>query len=514
MKKISIYPRIALAFLFLSFSNYMSSQTNVFDDIIVPSPNHTYLELALIQENLDVALQNSSAQLTVFAPDDNAFTNLAVSFGLTVPDLLALPNLTDILTYHVLGINVSASAINNGDVVTPLSTTNTIKLTKTTSGDVFVNHSQVISADITADNGVVHVISDVILPVETVADIAIDNGFTTLVAALIQEELLPVLTNPLSTFTVFAPSNTAFDNLATALSVTVNDLLALPNLTDILTYHVIGAEVISTSISNGQIAQPISTTNTIKMSVNASGVYANQAKVVTADILSDNGLVHVIDAVVLPSETVIDVAIDNNFTSLTAAVIQEGLLPILTNPLGQFTVFAPTDVAFDNLATDLGTDITGVLANPNLTDILLYHTLDVVVLSTSLSNGSVTTLNGQDISIDITSGVMINDANVTTADIVVDNGIVHVLDKVLLPSITGLKDVELIEINVYPNPTNNILNVENGQGEFFITNIHGQVVVGGNLNGQPIDVSNLDSGNYFIRLIGDNNVSQAAFIKR
>ena len=164
MKKISIYPRIALAFLFLSFSNYMSSQTNVFDDIIVPSPNHTYLELALIQENLDVALQNSSAQLTVFAPDDNAFTNLAASLnGLTVPDLLALPNLTDILTYHVLGVNVSASAINNGDVVTPLSTTNTIKLTKTTSGDVFVNHSQVISADITADNGVVHVISDVIL---------------------------------------------------------------------------------------------------------------------------------------------------------------------------------------------------------------------------------------------------------------------------------------------------------------------------------------------------------------
>ena len=238
-------------------------------------------------------------------------------------------------------------------------------------------------------------------------------------------------------------------------------------------------------------------------------------QVVTADILSDNGVVHVIDAVVLPSETVIDVAIDNNFTSLnSSSYYRKVLLPVLTDPLGQFTVFAPTDLAFDNLATDLGTDITGVLANPNLTDILLYHTLDVVVLSTSLSNGSVTTLNGQDISIDITSGVMINDANVTTADIVVDNGIVHVLDKVLLPSITGLKDVELIEINVYPNPTNNILNVENGQGEFFITNIHGQVVVGGNLNGQPIDVSNLDSGNYFIRLIGDNNVSQAAFIKR
>ena len=111
MKNFTTYPKIAFAFLFLSFSNYVSSQTNVFDDIIVPSPNHTYLELALIQENLDVALQNSSAQLTVFAPDDNAFTNLAASLNVTVPDLLALPNLTDILTYHVLGVNVSASTI-------------------------------------------------------------------------------------------------------------------------------------------------------------------------------------------------------------------------------------------------------------------------------------------------------------------------------------------------------------------------------------------------------------------
>ena len=92
MKNFTTYPKIAFAFLFLSFSNYVSSQTNVFDDIIVPSPNHTYLELALIQENLDVALQNSSAQLTVFAPDDNAFTNLAASLNVTVPDLLALPN--------------------------------------------------------------------------------------------------------------------------------------------------------------------------------------------------------------------------------------------------------------------------------------------------------------------------------------------------------------------------------------------------------------------------------------
>ena len=85
---------------------------------------------------------------------------------------------------------------------------------------MYINHSQVSTADLVADNGVVHVVSEVLLPYETVADIAIDNGFTTLVTAVVQEELLPVLTNPTSSLTIFAPSDSAFDQLALKLGIT------------------------------------------------------------------------------------------------------------------------------------------------------------------------------------------------------------------------------------------------------------------------------------------------------
>jgi transforming growth factor-beta-induced protein len=490
--------------LLMSFG--LQAQTNVFDDVIAPSPNHTYLEAALIQEGLDVALQNNAANLTVFAPDDNAFTALAAALGTNVNGLLALPNLTDILTYHVLGSTVQSTGITNGLIVQPLSTSNTLKLTLTSSGSVFVNQAQVTTANLNTDNGVVHVVNGVLLPVETAADVAIDNGFTSLVTAVVTAELLPAVTNPLSSLTVFAPTNAAFDNLATALNTNVAGLLALPNLADILKYHVLGTEVPSSAVTNGAIVQPLSATNTLKLTLTGTGmVYVNQAKVTTADIAAENGVVHVLDAVVLPFETVVDVAIDNGFTSLTAAVVKAELLPALTNPLTKLTVFAPTNAAFDNLATALGTDLNGVLAHPQLADILLYHVIGDEVLSTELMNGAVPTLNGQDVTINLMGGVMVNTSNVTLADLVVSNGVVHVIDAVLVPSLADLTENSISEMTVYPNPSVDYLIVKNGFiSEYKVLNSAGITVQAGKVNGNEIDVTNLEKGNYFIQFNGQN----------
>jgi transforming growth factor-beta-induced protein len=509
MKKKLILNKLNKSTLFfpmLLMSFGLQAQTNVFDDVIAPSPNHTYLEAALIQEGLDVALQNNAANLTVFAPDDNAFTALAAALGTNVNGLLALPNLTDILTYHVLGSTVQSTGITNGLIVQPLSTSNTLKLTLTSSGSVFVNQAQVTTANLNTDNGVVHVVNGVLLPVETAADVAIDNGFTSLVTAVVTAELLPAVTNPLSSLTVFAPTNAAFDNLATALNTNVAGLLALPNLADILKYHVLGTEVPSSAVTNGAIVQPLSATNTLKLTLTGTGmVYVNQAKVTTADIAAENGVVHVLDAVVLPFETVVDVAIDNGFTSLTAAVVKAELLPALTNPLTKLTVFAPTNAAFDNLATALGTDLNGVLAHPQLADILLYHVIGDEVLSTELMNGAVPTLNGQDVTINLMGGVMVNTSNVTLADLVVSNGVVHVIDAVLVPSLADLTENSISEMTVYPNPSVDYLIVKNGFiSEYKVLNSAGITVQAGKVNGNEIDVTNLEKGNYFIQFNGQN----------
>ncbi|MBT8326478.1 MAG: fasciclin domain-containing protein, partial [Bacteroidia bacterium] len=258
----------------------VTAQTNVYDDIIATSSNHTYLKAAIDQQGLASALQNSSSTLTVFAPDNDAFDSLAVKLNTDINGLLALSNLTDILLYHVVGTEISSASISNGDIETPLSTTNTLKLTKTSAGAVFANHSKVNTPDLNADNGVVHSMNAVLLPSETVVDVALDNGFSTLATAVITAELLPALTDPFATYTVFAPTNDAFDSIAVKLNTDINGLLGLSNLADILTYHVLGSKVMAADVTNGAVVQPLSTTNSLKMTVTSdSKVYANQAQV-------------------------------------------------------------------------------------------------------------------------------------------------------------------------------------------------------------------------------------------
>ncbi|MBM3184845.1 MAG: fasciclin domain-containing protein [Bacteroidetes bacterium] len=474
------------------------------------------LVTAVVRAELLPALTNPLANYTVFAPTNQAFDNLATALNTTVSGLLALPNLADVLTYHVLGTEVPSSAVTNGAIVQPLSSTNTLKLTATSTGNVFVNQAQVTSVDINADNGIVHVLNAVVLPVETVADVAIDNGFSTLVTAVVTAELLPALTNPLANYTVFAPTNDAFDDLADELGTTVNGLLALPGLADILTYHVLGTEVLSSAVTNGAVVQPLSTTNTLKLTATADGdVFVNQAQVTAVDINADNGVVHVLDAVVLPIETVVDVALDNGFSTLATAVVTAELLPVLTDPFSEFTVFAPTNAAFDNLATALNTDLAGILALPNLADVLTYHVVDGTVLSTQLTAGPVATVNGEDVIVSLTNGVQINDATVTLADVLADNGVVHVVDGVLLPPTADLTENTSNEVSYYPNPCADVLH--------FATEIP-SIITLSDLNGRTIfskevtstldlNMSNLSQGSYLLNISNATGAQTKTVVK-
>lgn len=345
--------------------------------------------------------------------------------------------------------------------------------------------------------------------------IATSPNHTSLKAAIDQEMLQAVLQNPSSTLTVFAPDNTAFDNLATALNTDINGLLALPNLTDILRYHVLGITVDAAGVMNGDIVDPLNTTNTIKMTKTSLGeVFANQAQVNAPDLTTMNGIVHSVDAVLLPYETVIDVAIDGGFSSLTTAIVTAELLPALINPLGSVTVFAPDNAAFDNLAAALNTDISGLLASPILTDILLYHVVSGTVLSGALVNGPVPTLLGEDVTIDITSGVMVNSSTVTSADNTAANGVVHAIDIVLLPLIAGIEEADVTMINVAPNPATEVLKINDfDKTNYKVMNSYGMTVLTGSTENGTVNVSELANGNYFIFLTNDTGEFQAKFMK-
>jgi len=256
--------------------------------------------------------------------------------------------------------------------------------------------------------------------------------------------------------------------------------------------------------------------NTLKFTVGTAGVFVNQAEITAVDIAADNGIVHVLNAVVLPAETVADVAIDNGFTSLVAAVVEARLLPALTNPFASLTVFAPTNDAFADLATALGTDLAGVLASPSLTEILLYHVVGAAVLSTELTDGPVATLNGQDVIIDLSGmGVMVNDANVTLADVEADNGVVHVIDAVLVPSLANLSTVSNIELMAYPNPATDLIKIIGlTEGSFELVDMKGTIVKKGNLVNNEIQLSDLNNGSYLLRLQDQNTMQTVRVVKQ
>ncbi|MDX1651539.1 MAG: fasciclin domain-containing protein [Brumimicrobium sp.] len=465
----------------------------------------TILTDAVVEAELLPALTDPFSSLTVFAPSDAAFNAALTELGITSADLLANPNLQNILLYHVLGADVQSSDFTNGDLATPLNTANTIKVTVTGGGAVYANQAMVVTPDVTASNGRVHAIDAVIFAVETVADVAIDNGFNILTSAVIEAELLPALTDPFASLTVFAPSDAAFNAALNELGITANDLLADPNLPNILLYHVLGAEVASSSLTNGDLATPLNTANTIKITVTGGGdVYANQAMVEMADVMADNGIVHAIDQVILTNETVVDAAIDNGFTILTDAVIEAELVPALSDPFAQFTVFAPTDAAFNAFLTAQGITAADLLADPNLQNILLYHTLGTEVLSGDLTNGPVTTLNGDDVVIDLSSGVMVNDANVVTADVDQDNGVVHAIDKVLDPSVASLENIEATSVKVFPNPAADYITIDGiDKGNYTVTSATGAQVLDGQLAPNAINVSALEKGTYIITITNE-----------
>ena len=403
-------------------------------DIAVADGRFQTLVAALQAADLAETLAGEGA-FTVFAPTDDAFALLPEG---TVEALLAdIPALTDILLYHVVsGEVLAADVVMLEEAETLLGENVSIRVE---GGMVYINDSQVIITDILADNGVIHVIDSVLLPpaeeepLGTIVDIAVADGrFQTLVAALQAADLAEALAGE-GPFTVFAPTDDAFALLPEGA---VEALLAdIPALTEILLYHVVSGEVMAEEVVMLNSAKTLTETF-VEIKVVDGMVYVNDAQVIITDIKADNGVIHVIDSVLLPPESVgsiVDIAVaDGRFETLVAAVIAADLAETLSSD-GLFTVFAPTDDAFAKLPE--GT-VEALLADiPALTDILLYHVVsgrvmaEEVILLTEAE-----TLLGEMVEIRVENGmVYINDAQVIITDIMADNGVIHVIDTVILP---------------------------------------------------------------------------------
>jgi transforming growth factor-beta-induced protein len=267
-----------------------------------------------------------------------------------------------------------------------------------------------------------------------------DDNFSILVEALVKADLVTTL-NGDGPFTVFAPTNDAFEMLFETLNVNGIEDLSAEALTPILLYHVMSGKAMSSDISTGyyetlSAATPDNKGIVLYAMVNNGVMINNSINVATADIGASNGVVHVVDKVILPP-TVVDIAIANsNFSTLVAAVVKAGLVEALSAE-GPYTVFAPTNAAFDAAFTALGISGLDDLTPEALTPILLYHVVPDNVLASEVSTGMVPTLNTEsNISITVSDqGVMLDgNAKVIATDVQGSNGVIHAIDGVILPN--------------------------------------------------------------------------------
>lgn len=253
------------------------------------------------------------------------------------------------------------------------------------------------------------------------------------------------LANTLSTgtLTVFAPTNAAFAALLTELGVTKEALLAnKPLLTAVLTYHVLGSKVMRADVPLGKAITPVSggffkieSNNGLKITDGRN----RMSTITSTDIQASNGVVHLVDKVLLPADKdiVATASALPDFSILVEAVVAAGLVTTLQGT-GPFTVFAPTNAAFAALLTELGVSKAELLANTALlTKVLTYHVVPARVLKAEVpANTAITTVQGQTFTIN--SSLVITDqnmrtSNITAADVFTSNGVIHVVDKVILP---------------------------------------------------------------------------------
>lgn len=430
MKK--LLSTILISCLFIS----LNAQTIV--DIVVNSPDHNTLETAVIAAELADDL-SGPGPFTLFAPTDAAFAQIDPD---VLNTLLADPTgqLATILQHHAVFGVADSGNISDGLAIGNLIGQNLTFSTST--GNLTINGANITVTDLRAANGVVHVIDAVMLPeavptavMGTIVDIVVNSpDHNTLETAVVAAGLADDLSGA-GPFTLFAPTDAAFASIDPAV---LDMLLSDPTgeLANILLNHAVSGVADSGNISDGLAISSLLGQN-LTFSTSTGSLTINGANITVTDIRAENGVVHVIDAVMLPEQlmrTIVDVVVDSpDHNTLETAVIAAGLADDLSGP-GPFTLFAPTDAAFAALPAGV---LDQLLADPTgaLADVLLFHAVSGVASTANVTDGTaISSLLGKNLTFSINNnGVFINNINVSVLDIVTSNGVVHVIDAVLVP---------------------------------------------------------------------------------
>jgi len=377
----------------------------------VASDEHNTLEAAVIAAGLDGTLAGDGP-FTVFAPTDAAFAALPAG---VVDALLEDPmgDLTQILLYHVVSGSAMAADLADGMMIETLN-----------------------GASVTVG---------IVPPPPTVYDIIKNSDVHNTLETLVDAAGLDGALSAEGTLTVFAPTDEAFSVLPQEV---VDQLLADPmgQLSQILQYHVTPSVIMAADLTPRTIGTSLTGLDYLitqdgngDFVINANG--GPGAKITVTDLAGSNGIVHVIDAIMIPTTTASVIFNSENFSILSQLLDGTGLLNTLNDPAGKTTLFAPTNQAFINLPSDILFSLAD--SDEELTNALLYHVTPGRTFADELSDQlEITTAQGETVIITLNSdGAFINDAQIVVTDFFTGNGIIHVIDAVLIQAPETVMDV-------------------------------------------------------------------------
>jgi len=432
---------------------------------LLESSINTFSTLVTLLEdnNLNDTLA-TGGNFTLFAPTNFAFAKIASRLDTLTPE-----QVVEVLKYHVVSGKALSNDLTDGQQVPTLREGSSLTVTIEEKGwlswkwsEIYINDIFVVVEDIQVSNGVIHVIKEVLLPDDlnpnTIADVLGDYASLSKLKGLLDTYNLTDTIKNTPNLTLIAPTNIAFKKIEDILARFTGDDGA-QEVVKILTYHVLPQIVKSGDLADGQSYDAVYPGDKVDVSIKEKGwwfwkwteVKFEDSRVFKKDIEGSNGVIHIVDSVMIPESvtipnTVVDVAVGMGKLSTLVDLLNKFNLADTLKGTGPFTVFAPTNDAF----SDIESTLEG-LTDTQVTNVLLYHVVNGKVLSNQLTNGQVvdTLYPGNTVtaSIEQKGGwrckwfgygckdfVKINESDVTKADVDADNGVIHILNNVLIPA--------------------------------------------------------------------------------
>ena len=413
-----------------------SAQLSVLE-LLAAAPSNSHFNDIVSNDDLN-ALLDSETDLTVLVPNNDAIDAYAAAIGMTTADFIASESAVDMALYHIVPNEaIMFSALSAESVVTTA-----LGMSISFQVDEVVNATDVSAADLEASNGVLHLLDEVV---------AVTDGIYQWLDASTQHNYLTTAVNflgldgafsAIGAGTIFAPTDGAILAYADANDLSIFDIVYNPDFLDALLVHSVG----SAALTSGDLLAAGNVTadsgDELFITSSEGAVYVNAAEVTIADNFTQNGVVHVVNEIIMPTNFLSDAIADAGLTLLDTLLTLTGIIDELSVP-ANYTVFAPTDSAImafleaEELTLDeLLLDVDG------LTEGLLLHVVDDLLASTDLQDGDqLMTLAGDAVLVEVAEGsVMVGGATVVQADILADNGILHLMGAVLTPYIEGCTD--------------------------------------------------------------------------